>query len=118
MTLDTPFPQRARLTAPKAAAIADIMFSVLFIASLVLFLVALPATMDSAAVFDAYRQSLIVGLNLIPFAGIAFLWFMGVVRDRLGSNEDQFFAIVFLSSGLLFIAMLFNLLPCCLPVQR
>ncbi len=48
-----------------------------------------------------------LALNLLPFAGIAFLWFMGVVRDRLGEHEDQFFATVFLGSGLLFLAMLF-----------
>jgi hypothetical protein len=47
-------------------------------------------------------------LNLLPFAGIAFLWFIGVIRDRLGSNEDRFFASVFLGSGLLFLAMLFS----------
>jgi len=49
-----------------------------------------------------------VGLNLLPFAGIAFLWFIAVVRDRLGELEDRFFATVFLGSGLLFIAMVFN----------
>ena len=48
-----------------------------------------------------------VALNLIPFAGIAFLWFIGVVRDRLGGREDRFFATVFLGSGLLFLGMLF-----------
>jgi hypothetical protein len=41
------------------------------------------------------------------FAGIAFLWFIGVVRDRLGEFEDRFFSTVFLGSGLLFLAMLF-----------
>src|SRR5689334_18416660 len=46
-------------------------------------------------------------LNLLPFAGIAFLWFVGVVRDRLGKLEDRFFATVFLGSGLLFVAMFF-----------
>ena len=46
-------------------------------------------------------------LNLIPFAGIAFLWFIGVLRDRLGSREDQLFATVFIGSGLLFLAFLF-----------
>jgi hypothetical protein len=25
-----------------------------------------------------------LALGLLPFAGIAFLWFIGVVRDRLG----------------------------------
>ena len=43
----------------------------------------------------------------MPFAGIAFLWFIGVVRNRLGEYEDQFFATVFLGSGLLFVATLF-----------
>ena len=43
----------------------------------------------------------------MPFAGIAFLWFIGVVRDRIGPLEDRFFASVFLGSGLLFVAMLF-----------
>jgi hypothetical protein len=32
---------------------------------------------------DASRRRLIrVGLNLVPFAGIAFLWFIGVVASR------------------------------------
>ena len=43
----------------------------------------------------------------MPFAGISFLWFIGVVRDGLGRYEDRFFASVFLGSGLLFLAMLF-----------
>jgi hypothetical protein len=46
-------------------------------------------------------------LNLVPFAGIAFLWFIGVLRDRLAQQEDRFFATVFFGSGLLFLAMLF-----------
>jgi hypothetical protein len=44
----------------------------------------------------------------MPFAGIAFLWFIGVLRDRLGQKEDRFFATVFFGSGLLFLAMLFT----------
>jgi hypothetical protein len=48
-----------------------------------------------------------VGLNLVPFAGIAFLWFIGVIRDRVGAHEDRFFATVFLGSGLLFVGMMF-----------
>ena len=43
----------------------------------------------------------------MPFSGIAFLWFIGVVRDLIGDAEDRFFATVFLGSGLLFVAMLF-----------
>lgn len=43
----------------------------------------------------------------MPFAGIAFLWFIGVIRDRLGDHEDRFFASVFLGSGLIFLATVF-----------
>jgi uncharacterized BrkB/YihY/UPF0761 family membrane protein len=46
-------------------------------------------------------------MNLVPFAGVAFLWFVGVLRDRLGAREDRFFATVFLGSGFLLLAMLF-----------
>jgi hypothetical protein len=53
------------------------------------------------------RHSVLVALGLVPFAGIAFLWFIGVVRDRIGESEDRFFATVFLGSGLLFVAMMF-----------
>jgi hypothetical protein len=39
---------------------------------------------------DEYRRTLIrLSLNLLPFAGIAFLWFIGVVRERLGEIEDR-----------------------------
>ena len=48
-----------------------------------------------------------VAVVLMPFAGIAFLWFIGVVRDGLGELEDRFFSSVFLGSGLLFLAMIF-----------
>ena len=48
-----------------------------------------------------------LAVNLVPFAGIAFLWFIGVLRDRLGEREDKFFATVFFGSGLLFLGMLF-----------
>jgi hypothetical protein len=48
-----------------------------------------------------------LALTLMPFAGVAFLWFIGVVRDRLGELEDRFFSTVALGSALLFLAMVF-----------
>ena len=54
------------------------------------------------------RHAVLVAVNLVPFAGIAFLWFIGVIRDRLGARDDRFFATVFLGSGLLFVAMMFG----------
>ncbi len=50
---------------------------------------------------------MLLALGLVPFAGIAFLWFIGVLRDRVGVAEDRFFATVFLGSGLLFVGTLF-----------
>ena len=38
---------------------------------------------------------------------IAFLWFIGVVRDQLGGVKDCLFSTVFLGSRMLFVAMLF-----------
>ncbi len=58
---------------------------------------------------DAGNRRLIGwSLHLVPFAGIAFLWFIGVVREQLGDVEDRLFSTVFLGSGLLFLAMLFS----------
>ena len=44
---------------------------------------------------------------IMPFAGIAFLWFIGVVRDGFGRFEDKFFSTVFVGAGLTFLAMMF-----------
>lgn len=99
---------RARLKAPKAAAIAGVVFSILLMISLVMVLITVPARVtDNDTWLDTSGQTLLLALNLIPFAGVAFLWFMGVVRDRMGVREDRFIATVFLSSGLLFLALLF-----------
>jgi hypothetical protein len=43
----------------------------------------------------------------MPYAGLAFLWFIGVIRDRIGAHEDRLLATVLLGSGLLFVAMVF-----------
>jgi hypothetical protein len=100
---------RSTLTSPRAAAVAGILFSVLLIASLVILRLSIPADPRDAGRWLAGDTSLIeVALTLLPFAGIAFLWFIGVVRDRLGEYEDRLFATVFLGSGLLFLAMLFS----------
>jgi hypothetical protein len=97
-----------RLRAPRAAAIAGILFSILLITSFVLLRRSVPADPLEAGAWLRTRASTVaLALNLVPFAGIAFLWFIGVLRDRLGDREDRFFATVFLGSGLLFLAMLF-----------
>lgn len=97
-----------RLTTPRAAALAGVLFALLFGAALVLIRLALPE--DGQPGSQWLREGstgLRISAVLMPFAGIAFLWFMGVVRDGLGRYEDKFFSTVFLGSGLLFLAMMF-----------
>ena len=101
-------PTAAHLRAPRAAAIAGILFAVLLITSFLLIRLAIPANpLEAGAWLQTRSNTVALALNLVPFAGIAFLWFIGVLRDRLGEREDRFFATVFLGSGLLFLAMLF-----------
>ena len=100
---------RANLKTPKAAAIAGIAFSLLMIAIFWLIRSSIPADpLEPGAWLVANTKTVALALNLVPFAGVAFLWFIGVLRDRLGQQEDRFFATVFFGSALLFLAMLFS----------
>lgn len=114
MSDTAPTPQGTPLTSvnlrtPKAAAIAGIVFSILFLVVFWLLRRAVPADpLEPGAWLTQDIRSAGVALNIIPFAGIAFLWFIGVLRDHLGNLEDRFFATVFFGSGLLFLAMFFT----------
>jgi hypothetical protein len=101
---------RQALKTPRAAAIAGIVFSLLLGLCLVIFRVAFPSISQEAKPWlsdEARRNAVLLALQVAPFAGIAFLWFIAVIRDRMGEKEDRFFASVFLGNGLLFIAMYF-----------
>jgi hypothetical protein len=96
----------ADLRAIRAAGVAGLAFSALLTAALVL-IRANPLISGAADSTVRVADAWFFALYLVPFAGIAFLWFMAVLRRRVGRMEDQFFSTVFLGSGLLFIAMLF-----------
>jgi len=99
------------LAPPRGAAIAGVIFSLVMIVAMGLARSAVPSDLTQPDVWitDPDRRAAVrLALYLVPFAGIAFLWFMGVLRDRLGELEDKFFATVFLGSGLLFVACLFS----------
>jgi hypothetical protein len=105
----TPYRQQA-LVPPRVAAIAGVVFSLLTIFGIGLVRYAVPADPSLPGTWltePDRRDAVRFALDLVPFAGIAFLWFIGVLRSRLGELEDQFFATVFLASGLLFVACLF-----------
>ena len=95
---------------PRSAALAGVVFSLLFATSLVMLRIAVPGNPNDAGEWlsDGPRRDVaLAALALVPFEGLAFLWFIGVVRDRIGDAEDRFFASVFLGTGLLFVATLF-----------
>ena len=99
---------RANLKTPRAAAIAGILFSLILILVFLLLRISVPDDPQEPGSWLKSKSSTVaLAVNLVPFAGIAFLWFIGVLRDRLGEREDKFFATVFFGSGLLFLAMLF-----------
>ncbi len=99
---------RARMKTPKAAATAGIVFSLLMFAIVLLLRRSIPADpLEPGTWLAADTRQIELALNLVPIAGVAFLWFVAVLRDRLGEQEDRFFATVFLGSALLFLAMLF-----------
>ncbi len=97
-----------RLTTPRAAAVAGVLFAALLGTSTVLLRLSVPpVNADSGEWIASNEYRVDLALWLVPFAGISFLWFIGVVRDRLGDREDRFFASVMFGSGLLYLAMLF-----------
>ncbi len=108
----TPKPHRQQaLKPPRGAAVAGVIFSLLTIVGLGLVRYAVPADLSLPGIWltePHHRNAVRFALDLVPFAGIAFLWFIGVLRNRIGELEDQFFATVFLASGLLYVACLFG----------
>ncbi len=96
------------LTTPRAAALAGVLFAVLFGAAIILIRSSLPEGAQPGSQWvDSGSDKIRLASELMPFAGICFLWFVGVVRANLGRYEDRFFATVTLGSGLLFLAMMF-----------
>ena len=84
-------PIGAGLKAPRAGAIAGIIFSILLIISLVLVRLAVPdSPRDPGTWLTQSVKSISLAMGLLPFAGIAFLWFMGRVARPDGSTGRPF----------------------------
>ena len=96
------------LRAPRTAALAGIIFALLTGIAYALIRLAIPADPADSGAWLGEKDGLVtVALSLVPIAGIAFLWFIGVIRDHLGQKEDRLFSSVFFGSGLLYLAMTF-----------
>jgi hypothetical protein len=96
---------------PESAAVAGLVFAVILGAALALLHGAAPDRPEDADTWlndDARRSAINLALTLLPFAGIAFLWFIAVIRTHLGARDDRFFETVFLGSGLIFVATMFT----------
>ena len=95
----------AALRSIEAAALAGLAYATLSLVSTYLLLRAPRATptgTDVAWYADAANQrSTALGLNLMAIGTIAFLWFVAVIRRRVGEGENRFFGTVFLGSALL-----------------
>lgn len=98
-----------RIRSPRSAALAGILFSGLFIISMQLLSgVKIDITGDlNREWLDTQVNSVSLALGLVPFAGIAFFWFTGVIRDHIGDREDRFFATIFLGSGIAYVVLIF-----------
>ncbi|WEP00410.1 hypothetical protein A6P39_034645 [Streptomyces sp. FXJ1.172] len=105
-------PEQEALRAPRAAGLAGVVFALLLAAVMVLVRLGIPEGTEAITARgftdSSRRQALRTALALVPFAGIFFLWFIGVVRAHVGALEDKFMATVFLGSGLVFTATLFG----------
>jgi hypothetical protein len=109
MAVKTEHIVRRELRSPRSAALAGIVYSILMVTILILTRnIARVKPEDISREFlETWSGTVSLVLTLMPFAGIAFLWFTGVIRDRLGEHEDRFFATIFLSSGIITVLLLF-----------
>ncbi len=109
MSEEKEFLIQPKLKSPRAAAVAGIEFSLLVMTSMILFqnILTVTAADIDRGWLETNANAVSLALGLMPFAGIAFLWFTGVIRDWLGDREDRFFTTIFLGSGILFVGMLF-----------
>ena len=100
----------AYLRMARSAAVAGLVFSALIILVLVLFRTAFPfdQLIDSnAALSQAQIDRGRWALYLLPFAGIAFIWFMAALNYSVGHADHRLFTTVFIASGIIFVGLIF-----------
>jgi hypothetical protein len=108
MTHDPVAPARRPLASPRAASLAGVLFALLYATALILLRSAIPESPETEPDWSGGADTRVtLAVTIMPFAGIAFLWLLGVLRDTIGDAEDKLFASAFLGSGILFLAMVF-----------
>jgi len=98
-----------RLRSPRSAAVAGILYSLLTTISILLMsnmVAAAPAAIGREWL-ETWSDTASLIRVLVPFAGIFFLWFTGVIRERIGDREDRFFATIYFGSAIAIIVLSF-----------
>jgi hypothetical protein len=103
---------RRRFASVQAAAIAGIVCAVSWTIALVGLLSApsVSATDEEILAYytdDTKTTAAVVFLQVLVVGTIAFLWFVGVVRGRLGEREPRLFGTVFFGASILLAVLLF-----------
>lgn len=101
--------------AARLTALAGAIHAVLFLASFWLVTRTPGATSSNEELVAFYsgaadRRPILIGLYLIPFAGIAFLWFADALREwtrGYGRRENALFANMQLFAGILYVGIFF-----------
>jgi hypothetical protein len=101
---------RRAMRSTEAAAVAGIVFSIGFVAALILMtrtpgLDASPADVASFYARPSAYRPVLIGLQIVPISMIGLIWFIAVVRRRIGDREDRLFSTVFLGGGLMYTAL-------------
>ena len=108
-------------------ALAGLLFSALFLLAWYLLLGAPPFDAPDDQLIAYYgdsaqrTESMVVGLYVIPLAGIAFIWFMAALRDRYvrtAGREHTILSTAHVVAGALVVVSLFTLAAVQLAVGR
>ena len=105
-TADARRPAARAARSIEAAAIAGLAHSLLSLIATRLLLDA-PDPADGDAALAEYlsdggnQRRALMAVNLLAISSIAFLWFVAVIRRRVGDRENRFFGTVFFGSSLL-----------------
>jgi hypothetical protein len=94
----------------EAAAIAGVGFALLALVGVYMMLDLTDRVSSGADAAEWLQEGTnqtqqVVALNLISISSIAFVWFVAVIRRRIGEREDRFFGTVFIGSGIAFVAV-------------
>jgi hypothetical protein len=103
---------RRRFVSIEAAAVAGIVCAIGWSLSLWGLLASPAVDAPDAEIARFYADpatatAAVAWLQVLVFSTIAFLWFVGVVRGRLGDREPKLFGTVFLGASILLAGLLF-----------